>query len=702
MKKIILFVLVLLSSNYVIAQWTKVDGPFENVSVSAMLESDYNILVGASNGSIYLTTNSGGNWTLVRTPSSYFERVTFLYKNKGNIYAGIYSKGIFISKDNGKTWSESNKGLSNFYVGSLVEYKSSLILGCSVGSSKENNVFVSTDQGLNWIPQDFGLPSGGISSLVSNNIYLFAKTNQGYFYKWLDLLKEWVTATSFTTPSGGLFNSISYLDDKLIAYVNGSKGGVWIYFSTDNGISWQYKPMNPLENIQGSFYLNSICVIGTDVYFCSSAGLLKSSDFCESWSIISLKNINVPAIFQGNGKFFTNLNNGLKVSTDSGFKWNNFDLKWQKYFTNAFGIWDENIFAGFYGSGISYSSNNGISWTEKNTGLNNLQILSLGGSSAKLFAGTERGLYISTDGSYWRPITIADKTYTYLVGIYTIYSNDNYIVLGSPLGVFISSDNGSNWLNQPDNKYFCYAIKKKDDKLYAATSYGLMISNNNGMSWQMSGYIPFHSPSGWQTITFLGTKIFYGVDGEGVYASSDDGKSWNNVNEGMTNNHIRVLHSIESNLFAATNDGVFISKDEGLHWFQTGLTGLGDIWALDSNSKYIFAGTDLNGIWKMSITEITEIKTDNINLPTFLSLYQNYPNPFNPTTKIKFGLPESGFTKLIVYDALGREVTTILKSEMSAGYHEVDFNASNLSSGIYFYRIQTNNFTDIKKMLLIK
>ncbi len=95
------------------------------------------------------------------------------------------------------------------------------------------------------------------------------------------------------------------------------------------------------------------------------------------------------------------------------------------------------------------------------------------------------------------------------------------------------------------------------------------------------------------------------------------------------------------------------------------------------------------------------VETDS-NIPTVYSLNQNYPNPFNPTTKIKYGLPETAFTKVTIYDVLGKEVKTLVHSEMAAGYHEVEFNASNLSSGIYFYRIQANKFTDIKKMLLIK
>ena len=89
-------------------------------------------------------------------------------------------------------------------------------------------------------------------------------------------------------------------------------------------------------------------------------------------------------------------------------------------------------------------------------------------------------------------------------------------------------------------------------------------------------------------------------------------------------------------------------------------------------------------------------------IPVEFKLYNNYPNPFNPATKIKFDLPNVSNVKLFVYDILGREVSRIIDGELKAGKYEADFNASNLPSGVYFYRLITGGFTDTKKMLLIK
>jgi hypothetical protein len=89
-------------------------------------------------------------------------------------------------------------------------------------------------------------------------------------------------------------------------------------------------------------------------------------------------------------------------------------------------------------------------------------------------------------------------------------------------------------------------------------------------------------------------------------------------------------------------------------------------------------------------------------IPTEYSISQNYPNPFNPITKLKFALPQTSLTKIIIYDLLGREVQTLINKELDAGYHGVNFNAYNFPSGIYFYKIHLGDFINTQKMVLMK
>lgn len=91
-----------------------------------------------------------------------------------------------------------------------------------------------------------------------------------------------------------------------------------------------------------------------------------------------------------------------------------------------------------------------------------------------------------------------------------------------------------------------------------------------------------------------------------------------------------------------------------------------------------------------------------IKPPTAYKLKQNYPNPFNPVTKIEFDLPENTFVSLNIYDILGRVVRSIYNTDLNAGYYSVDFNSTGISSGIYFYRLNTETFSETKKMVLVK
>ena len=133
----------------------------------------------------------------------------------------------------------------------------------------------------------------------------------------------------------------------------------------------------------------------------------------------------------------------------------------------------------------------------------------------------------------------------------------------------------------------------------------------------------------------------------------------------------------------------------------------------DGGGFYCYNAGEVNGSWTMVNANIhatncyvegleTGIETvDNI-LPTDYTLSQNYPNPFNPTTQISFSTPNQGFIRLTVYNLIGQEITTLVNEELSAGNYSVEFNAENLSSGIYFYTLNTSGFTTTKKMILMK
>jgi hypothetical protein len=103
-----------------------------------------------------------------------------------------------------------------------------------------------------------------------------------------------------------------------------------------------------------------------------------------------------------------------------------------------------------------------------------------------------------------------------------------------------------------------------------------------------------------------------------------------------------------------------------------------------------------------TMSPVINVGNNNGITPTKYSLSQNYPNPFNPVTRINFEIPKQGFVNVKIFDVLGREIRTLVNEVKAPGIYAVDFNASELSSGVYFYRLESNGFTDIKRMMLIK
>jgi hypothetical protein len=125
--------------------------------------------------------------------------------------------------------------------------------------------------------------------------------------------------------------------------------------------------------------------------------------------------------------------------------------------------------------------------------------------------------------------------------------------------------------------------------------------------------------------------------------------------------------------------------------------------APSTNSGFVPASSAEWGSFKIRVGAfITAIQPVSGEVPNDYSLSQNYPNPFNPTTNIKFALPKNGIVSVKIYDILGNLVNTIYDGYKAAGYYNASFDGSNLSSGIYFYKISSGNFSDTKKMVLIK
>jgi len=142
-----------------------------------------------------------------------------------------------------------------------------------------------------------------------------------------------------------------------------------------------------------------------------------------------------------------------------------------------------------------------------------------------------------------------------------------------------------------------------------------------------------------------------------------------------------------------------------IKYTNSGLAGSSDVSVsvyADNSGNVYAAGMSALDYAVVKYGTMTGISNNNNTSPEGFSLEQNYPNPFNPTTNIQFGIAETGNVKLAVYDVNGKEVMTLVNEVKNSGTYNYQVNASNLSTGVYFYKLITSSFTDVKKMMIVK
>ena len=267
----------------------------------------------------------------------------------------------------------------------------------------------------------------------------------------------------------------------------------------------------------------------------------------------------------------------------------------------------------------------------------------------------------------WATITTTNTSGTYNNAAF----HDNQQVWFSPVGESsfqYTSNMGTNWSVQtiPLSEIAATWFNSATVGIAggSSTSAGLLKTTNSGTNWTTltQSFVGTSSIAG---ITGTGTSWWVALQAATVHTSTNDGATWT------------LAYT------APTTGGVFYHLTAS----RTGNT----IWGVRSLGGISRYGEQISGI--------TPIGTVT---PTSYSLSQNYPNPFNPTTKINFSIPKSGMVSLKVYDILGKEVSTLVNQNISAGNYTYEFDASRLSSGIYFYRLNVNGFSEVKKMSLIK
>lgn len=286
-----------------------------------------------------------------------------------------------------------------------------------------------------------------------------------------------------------------------------------------------------------------------------------------------------------------------------------------------------------------YSSNGGISW-------NYLNIPNEGTLKQKIEVDTDDNLYVVREHKYWYEPA-------------WIWFRSEYL--------FKSSDFGQNWeylfntISEP-NANFSTLFHNENNEVIASQSvpsWKTWYYKNNSLN-----IFPLMLISSAVT---LNNKFFFSTESccgnKGVNYSSNFGQSWSSQNTGLTS----------LDCFSLTKDSL----------------------------GYLYLGT-ANGIFRStSSAYLTTIDIDEGKFENFY-ISNSYPNPFNPSTAIEYQVPKTSKVKISVFNLVGEEITVLVNEEKSQGKYKVEFNGANLSSGVYFYKMQAENFTSTKKFVLLK
>lgn len=350
------------------------------------------------------------------------------------------------------------------------------------------------------------------------------------------------------------------------------------------------------------------------------------------------------------------------------------------------------LLAGLSSDGIYKSTNEGLTWAV--TSLNNKTIRDLISYEANYYASTSSGIYISNDGTTWTSFGLSNRN------VYETALNNNYVFAGTDnYGVYYSSNNGVNWTQSFLNNKSILSLAVNGNLVIAGTyNYGIYYSTDNGFTWNQSHINNLDV----ERIKFDGNIIYAGTE-NGIYKSTNNGVNWGQF--GLSGKNINDILISSQYIYAATdNYGIYVSTKQGITWnlinegFPTG-----NLYAnsLTFTNNYIVTGLSSKSTWRRPKSEIG-INQISTKIPTQFSLKQNFPNPFNPVTTIKFDIIKSENIKIVVLDALGREIETLVNEQLSPGSYQTTWDASKYSSGIYFYRLHAGDFIETKKMILIK
>lgn len=335
-------------------------------------------------------------------------------------------------------------------------------------------------------------------------------------------------------------------------------------------------------------------------------------------------------------------------------------------------------------------------------------------------------------------------TTKFITSLYFLNENTGWV--GAQEGfVRKTTDGGTTWYAAPititNNYWTAYLSFINEQTGYASCITGMSKTTDGGLTWNL---INSASTPTYNALQFFNENTGYVMGSGTLFKSVNGGTSWTPILSGA---------NIDENLYFLNNNTGWVLGSNEIRkttdgcdtWSYTSIpmshpyaikfvtSSLGWCVGQDNTSAVILRTTDAGNTWVVQKVEplnsyydisfvnqdyglasgkaiisytsngsLTSVNQISSEVPDKYSLKQNYPNPFNPSTKINYDIKTSGFVSMKVFDALGKEVASLVNENQTPGTYQVGFNAAGLNSGIYFYTLTTGNFSETKKMILVK
>ena len=656
---------------------------------------------------VYKTTNSGMNWIIPGDTAGAFFDVQFLDVNTGIITGSLIHK----TTNGGLNWIDIS-----YYTPVNIQFQAVSFIDISTGfvacwafnpyTNTSGFIIKTTNSGVNWAQTNLIQPHIFYDINIKNSgfgVALAVDSNYFKLYKTFNFGSSWSILPTYIYA--GYHSNKLYIVDSLI-YLLTSNGIV--HRTSNGGINWQnINILNNIENI--TFFTNdSGYAVGKEglIYKTTDKGInwiqqMSSSNY--NFYSVDFINQDIGFISGMKGGFFRTTNGGLNWTTDS----------------RSFTFQNLNDIVFFNSDTILITADSGQVFKTYNQGMNWISIYS--GVPLRL----TKMQFIDDNIGYAliRDTGLAMKTTNGGLNWKRQFINNDMYSLDL---CFLNKDTG----------FFSGSIQGWTSKFYKTT--------NGGENWNDCSFGNNYITS----IEFLNNHTgFLGMSGRRIYKTTNGGYNWiEKYNIGGGGSNINDIGYFNDNILIACSEGGYVlrSTDVGENWLvitQLVLSGLNRICITDSLKAYITAGGQIFHTSNMGLNWVSQkfpyttsgvavdvdffgntgmivgpggsilktttggnvfVQNTSEVIPEMFTLHQNYPNPFNPITNIRFNLPKNGFVTLKVFDILGREVTTLVNEKLSAGSYETNWDGSSYPSGVYFYRLVTNGFKQIKKMILVK